>query len=166
MCVNAGITLMLRAVINDLDSESYTDERLEQLIVVAAKFVNADLESSYVISINGPDITPDPIEQSDDMFVNLLVMRAACLVDSGNLRVRAALAGLQATAGPAMLKVGGENFSAYKAILEMGPCALYRQMLQDYKLGSGAMYHGILSPFVSNTFDPESMNFYGGHLRD
>ncbi len=165
MCINASMVLMLRAVINDLDSESFTDERLEQLLAVAAKFVNQDTEASYTVNITSPDITPDPVEVPDEVFVNLTVVKAACMVDQGNLRMKAALAGLSATAGPTKLTVGGENFSAYKDIIALGPCGMYGKMLEDYKLGSGVICHGILSPFISNTFDPSSLSSYSNYDR-
>lgn len=157
MCINASLTLMLRAVLADLDNETYTDERLEQLIVVAAKFVNQDLEASYVVDVTGVDITPDPVDSNDDIFINLTVIKSACLIDHGNLRIKAALAGLEAVAGPARLKVGGDNFAAFRTLVEAGACAMYKTLLQDYKLGSGAICHGILSPFISNTFHPDDL---------
>jgi hypothetical protein len=166
MCINASLVLMLRALINDLDSETYTDNRLEQLVAIAAKFVNQDVEASYVVDIMSPDIVPDPIEVPDEIFSNLTVVKAACLIDQSNLRVKAALAGISASAGPASLSVGGAHFSAFKDIIDKGACHMYKEMLRDYKLGSGAICHGILSPFISNTFDPTSLNFSDYSLRD
>lgn len=157
MCINRSITLMLRAVLADLDNETYEDERLEQLIAVAAKFVNQDLETSYVVDITGSDITPDPVDSNDDLFINLVVVKSACLIDHGNMRIKAALAGLEAVAGPARLKVGGDNFASFRSLVEVGACAMYKTMLQDYKLGSGAICHAVLSPFISNNFDPDDL---------
>lgn len=162
MCINENMTLILRALINDLDNEDYSDERLEQLIAIAARFVIQDTSAAYTADVMSPDITPDPYANNDDIFVNLTVVRAACMVDQGNLRVRAAMAGLSATAGPASLNVGGGNFSAFKDLIALGPCAMYKEMLQDYILGSGVICHGILSPFISNTFDPDN---YRGEYR-
>ncbi len=159
MCINENMTLILRALINDLDSTEYADERLEQLIAIAANFVVQNIQStSYVVNVMGPDITPDPWENGDMTFVNLTVLKAACMIDHGNLRMRAAVAGLSATAGPASLSVGSTNYSAFKDLIGLGPCTLYKEMLQDYILGSGVICHGILSPFISNTFDPENLN--------
>jgi hypothetical protein len=165
MCINASMVLMLRAVINDLDSESFTDERLEQLLAVSAQFVNREAEGTYVINITSPDITPDPVDVPDDAFVNLTVIKAACMVDQGNMRMKAAIAGLSASAGPASMNVGASHFTAYKDIIELGPCAMYQQMLADYKFGSGAICHGILSPFISNTFDPSNLHYNSTHER-
>jgi hypothetical protein len=86
------------------------------------------------------------------------------MVDQGNMRMKAALAGISASAGPVNLSVGGTNFTSYKDIVEMGPCGMYGALLCDYKLGSGAVCHGILSPFISNTFDPSSLSYNQGSL--
>lgn len=160
MCINANIILMIRALINDLDSVSFTDDRLELLAAVAGQYVNQDLETNYTIDILGQDIMPDPVDEHDNIFINLLAVKAACLIDHGNLRMRAALAGLEAKAGFASLKVGGDSFGAYKDIINLGPCGMYVAMLDDYKMGSGSICHFILSPFISNSFDPVNLTFY------
>lgn len=160
MCINESIVITLRAVINDLDSATYSDERLEQLLAVAGNFVLQDTGSTvYTVNIMSPDFTPDPVTNNDITFINLVVVRAACMIDQGNLRVKAALAGLEATAGPTKLSVGGDNFSAYKEIIALGPCSMYTSMLEDYILGGGIVCHGILSPFVSNDYYPYNSNF-------
>lgn len=156
MCINESMVITLRALINDLDATTYSDERLEQLIAVAANFVLQDTQSTvYTVNIMSPDITPDPVTSRDIYFTNLSVVKAACMIDQGNLRVRAAMAGLEALAGPTRLKVGGEGFSAYKEIIALGPCEMYKRMLEDYILGTGLVCHGILSPFVSNDYYPD-----------
>lgn len=159
MCINAEITLMVRTLINDLDSVSYDDERLNQIIAVAAKYVNKEMGTSYVVSVTTPDITPDPVEQSDEAFVNLLVMKTACQIDQGVFRTKAALAGLEARCGPAILKTGG-HLDGFKEILSQGPCALYAAMLRDYRYGSGELCLAVMGPFISNDFDPGTLKRY------
>jgi len=150
------MVITLRALINDLDSATYSDERLERLIAIGANFVLQDTQSTvYTVNIMSPDITPDPVANNDKIFANLSVVRAACMIDSGNLRTKAALAGVEAVAGPTRIKVGDEGVSAYKDIIALGPCAMYKEMLQDYILGTGLVCHGILSPFVSNDYYPD-----------
>lgn len=153
---------MVRAFINDLDESDYefTDERLEQLISVAAKLVNMDLEKTYTINVTSPAITPDPVTELDEIFVNLLVLKSACMIDHGNMRVKAALAGLTAKAGPASISVGGEHFKALQTIVEQGPCKMYAEVLKDYKFGSGVIGHAIMGPFISNTFDPNNLSYF------
>jgi hypothetical protein len=159
MCINETMIITLRAVINDLESATYSDDRLAQLLAISANYVIIDTQTTvYVVDVMSPSITPDPVTRNDLVFTNLTVLRAACMIDQGNLRMRAALAGLEAVAGPTRLKVGGDAFNAYKELLNLGPCALYKKTLEDYILGSGLICHGILSPFVSNTFDASNLN--------
>lgn len=155
MCINSSLVIMLRAIINDLDSETYTDDRLEQLIAVAGMYVNKDLDGTYTIDIASPDITPDPFPD-DIAFFNLLTMKAACLVDQGTFRTQAAMEGLEARCGPATMKVLG-RLAGFKELLSVGPCGAYITMLRDYKAGDPTNYHGILSPFISNDFDPQTL---------
>lgn len=144
---------MLRVLIDDLDSADYTDARLEQLLAVSGKYVNEDIGTSYVINIVTPDISPDPVDVNDNVFVNLNVLKAACLVDQGNMRSKAALSGLEARCGPAVLKTGGV-LEGIKLVLSNGPCASYKELVLNYVVGNGLIGHGVLSPFISNTFDP------------
>lgn len=159
--IDSHIVIMLRTIINDLDDTdyTYTDTRLEQVIGVAAMFVNKDIGGTYVVDVNGPTITPNPVDNHDDLFINLLVIKSACLIDQGTFRTKAAVAGLMAKAGPATLETS-KHLDGFKMILESGPCGTYQAMLTDYKLGSGALCHAILSPFINDNFDPASI---GGH---
>ncbi len=158
MCVNESIIIMVRTLINDLDSESYTDERLSQIIAVSAKYVNKDLERTYIVDILSPDISPDPVDQSDESFINLLVMKTACQIDHGLFRTKASLAGLEARCGPAILKTGG-HLDGFKEILAQGPCALYKEMLRDYKYGDGSLCIAVMGPFTSNEMDPSTLPY-------
>ncbi len=158
MCINESMIITLRALINDLDSETYSDNRLEQILAIAANFVVQDTHTTlYTINIMSPNITPDPVVGNDVVFFNLTVLKAACMLNQGELKNKANMAGLEAVAGPTRLKVGGEGFAAYKELIAIGPCAMYKKMLEDYILGSGLVVHGILSPFVSNTFNPTDL---------
>lgn len=163
MCINQSLVIMLRAIIDDLDSVTYTDSRLEQLLAVAAMYVNKDLDTTYVINIGSPDITPDPFDSSDTAFINLVVIKAACTIDQSAFRVRAATSGLEARCGPAVMKVL-EGSSTYKDLINLGACGTYLNLLRDYKLGTGEACHAILSPFVSDNFDPQDLR-YGGSYR-
>ena len=74
---------MLRVVIDDAGSNpEYTNARLEEVITVAAHFTkkDVDFDNDYTISIADVSITPDPITGKDYPFVNLVTLRAACLL--------------------------------------------------------------------------------------
>ena len=57
------LPLIVRSWINDLsDTPTYSDERIQQLLVVAAQHVvqQVDLTTKYTVNIINPDLSPDP----------------------------------------------------------------------------------------------------------
>ncbi len=154
------MTTLLRVIINDIDSTEYTDARLKTLLVNAAQLVNMDIRPSiaYTVDIVNETLSPDPTEEAskDDIFTNLVVLKAGCLVDHGTYRTKILLAGLSAKLGPAILETGkyADNF---KNLLEVGACEMYRLAKDDYLFGGGNVCRAILSPFVGNDFDPRSL---------
>jgi len=157
MSWNIEMPLIVRSWINDLsDTPTYSDERVQQLIVVAAQYVikDVDLVNNYTINIVNPDISPDPTLLSDkDLdFIGLTSLKASCMLDQSALRTKAATEGIRAALGPAQLSVGG-GLRGYEVILNQGPCALYEKLKDDFQLGNVRAIHAILSPFVGNKFD-------------
>lgn len=160
------IPLIVRNLINDLsDTPTYSDSRLQQLIVIAAQYVimEANLDTSYTTNVATVEIAPDPSAPTtkDITFIGLVSMKAACLLDQSTFRTKAATEGLRAALGPASLSVGG-SLSGYKDILNMGPCKLYDQLLQDHNIGNATAIRAIFSPFVGNNFDPQNLNSSDG----
>lgn len=155
------LVTMVRVLVNDLeDVPVYSDARLEQLIVVAATYVQREiyLPTSYTIGIDTPSISPDPTEAAtlDDDFSAFVVLKAACLVDSSTYRTKVAMEGIKAKLGPAELEVRGGTDAFFK-LMSDGPCQAYQDLKMQYMFGGNGMLrsiHAILSPFVSNTFDP------------
>ena len=157
MSWNVEMPLIVRSWINDLsDTPTYSDERIQQLIVVAAQYViqEVDLRTNYAINVVNPDITPDPtlLEEKDFDFIGLTALKASCILDQSSLRTKAATEGIRAALGPAQLSVGG-GLRGYEVILNQGPCALYTKLREDYQIGKVAAIHAILGPFVGNKFD-------------
>jgi hypothetical protein len=155
------IPIIVRSLINDLaDNPTYSDERVQQLIVVAAQYVTREINllNDYTINIVNPDITPDPtlLETKDLDFISFVALKSACFLDQSSLRTRAANEGIKAALGPASLSVGGN--SSYQFLLANGPCKMYEDLRIDYELGNTSLLRGVLSPFVGNNFDPRSIN--------
>lgn len=146
----------LRILINDMNSSNYTysDDRLEQTLVVAAKLANQEVsfENTYTISIENVTISPDPTDEDDDVFLNMIVLKAACVVDHSTFRTRAATEGIKAQLGPAALQVGG-NLAGFKTLIELGPCATYTQLRDEMLWGNINNVKAIMSPFSSNRAD-------------
>lgn len=168
MSWNIELPLIVRTLINDLsDTPSYSDERILQTIVVAAKYVQFDvvLDHEYQLDIVNPNITPDPTIDNDSIFISLTCLKAACLIDQSALRTKAALEGIRAALGPAQLSVGG-SLAGLKMILEEGPCAAYDELTSHWDVKEATAVRAVLSPFVGNRFDPTSLTYPGDPRRD
>ena len=168
MAWNIELPLIVRTLINDLsDSPTYSDERLLQTIVVAAKYVQFDvvLDHTYQLNVVNPDITPDPTIDDDSIFISLTCLKAACLIDQSALRTKAALEGIRAALGPAQLSVGG-SLAGLKMIIEEGPCAAYDELTSHWDVKEATAIRAVLSPFVGNRFDPTSLTYPGDPRRD
>ena len=154
------LPLMVRILINDLDTQPvYSDERLLQVIVVAAKYVQFDvsLDYQYQVSVSNSTISPDPSDNNDSIFISLVSLKAACIVDQSTLRTKAAMEGIRAALGPASLSVAG-NLEGFKIILEQGPCAAYDELTHYWDVKEATAVRAVLSPFVGNKFDPKFLN--------
>ena len=67
--------------------------------------------------------------------------------------------------GPAKLSVAG-NLEGFRILLEQGPCALYKEFVDDFEIANATNIAAILSPFVGNKFDPRLSNAnLGGFYR-
>jgi hypothetical protein len=168
MSWNIELPIIVRTLINDLsDNPTYSDERLLQILVVAAKYVQFDvvLDYSYVLNITSPDIIPDPTINNDSIFISLVCLKAACMVDQSSVRTKAALEGIRASLGPASLSVGG-SLQGLQMILDHGPCAAYDQLTSHWDVKEATAVRAVLSPFVGNKFDPSSLTYPGDSRRD
>ena len=62
MAWDTTMVTILRTIISDLDASSYSDSRLQQILVVAAQYVQQEISftTTYTVNIDSPDIAPDP----------------------------------------------------------------------------------------------------------
>jgi len=162
------VPIIVRTLVNDMSSTpTYSDERLLQIISVAAKYVQFDvvLDNTYTINVVNPEITPDPTANDDSIFISLVSLKSACLVDQSVLRTKAAMEGIRAALGPAQLSVGG-SLAGLKMIIEEGPCAAYDELTSHWDVREATAIRAILSPFVGNHFDPTSLTYPGDPRRN
>lgn len=143
---------LLRTYINDLDETSprYSDERLEGALVAAARLVVQELtfDNDYAMSVPNVTIAPDPTDAAtrDEAFIDLVTVKAACVLDRG-------AAGL--AAGQAIMVQDGSSrvdlrdaFKANLSLLEKGWCAVYAEMAETYANGTYGSYGiAIMTPF-------------------
>lgn len=160
------IPIMVRTLVNDLsDTPMYSDERLLQVIAVSAKYVQFDvsLDQRYIVDVANPAISPDPTIGDDSIFISLVALKAACIIDQSEYRTKAAMEGIRAVLGPASLAVAGQS-AAWRAILEHGSCASYDELTSHWDVKEATAIRAVLSPFAGNKFDPRNINYsYSDH---
>ena len=154
------LTIITRTLINDLNEPyEYSDSRIQQIISVAGKYVQFDvnLNNTYTIDVVNSNIDPDPTSINDGIFVSLICLKAACIIDQGTLRTKAALEGIRASLGPASLTTAG-TLDGWKTILTHGACALYDELTSHWDVKEATAWAAVLSPFVNNRYDPRYLN--------
>jgi hypothetical protein len=163
MSWSENIIPILRVFINDSNSSAYVydDARLIDILLVGARYIQHDITFpiTYTIDIVNKTITPDP--STDDAFTNFMVVRAACFADFSTFRSHALIDGVTAKLGSASLTVLNRT-KAFKDLITIGPCSLYESMQNDYVYGSGQLCKAVMGPFISNTFNPEWLGWWGG----
>lgn len=154
-------------------TNTYTDKRLEELLITSAYFLPLQVNfiTDYSINVETKTITPDPIsnEQDGREFINFMVLKSACLTDESAFRNAALLQGVTARLGPATIQTSSYGVEL-KELLSKGPCGVLDDLIQKYNFtyeGKGII-RAILSPFVGNDYDPNTADVgsYLNLLRD
>jgi hypothetical protein len=164
------IPTIVRTWINDWDDNpTYSDDRLQQVIVVAGQYVTREinLDTNYECDVLNLTITPDPSLSNtrDEAFISFVSLKSACILDQSTFRTKAASEGIRAGLGAASISVGG-SLKGYKDILDTGPCKMYEKLRMEHEIGNANSIKAILSPFVGNNFDPRYLNTEYARFRD
>lgn len=156
MAWQTEMTTILRTMVNDTSTTpTYTDERLQGCIVVAARLVEMELDFSNVYSgdVVAVDITPDPTDSTsvpptrDENFINLTCCKAASIIDRGSAMAAASQAILvKDSASVIDLR---DVFKAKLALLAKGWSAVYDDMAEEYAniQGAGTIGAVVMGPF-------------------
>jgi hypothetical protein len=161
------LTLIVRTLINDLqDPYDFSNIRIQQVLSVAAKYVQFDvnLDRTYQIDVVNSNILPDPTEENDQIFTSLVCLKAACIIDQGTFRTKAAMEGIKTALGPASLSVGN-SLQGWKTILENGACGMYEELTSHWDVKNASAIAAILSPFTGNNFDPRALSNNNAYYR-
>lgn len=140
---------ILRVYIDDMDKPyRFTDSRLESVIAAGARLVLTDVsdgfDAEYTISMCGPSITPDPSD--DKIFIDLSVLKAACLIDHAEARRAAKNSGFSVKEFSSSIDTKGLADARIK-LLEIGMCKVYEDALFTFQSGQYSSGTAILSPF-------------------
>lgn len=155
------LTNMFRAFIGDIDPANYeySDARVCQLLNTAAFFVSADLCDcpglSLEVDLINSTIDPDPL--TDPILANLIVFRAICMVDIGEVRLKSAIEGVKAVCGPASMGVSS-TASTWNYLFSHGACGTYTKLKEQCcfrkLVQTAAFCKAILAPFSSGCYQP------------
>lgn len=92
MAWNGEMVTIVRHIVNDADEDSYTytDEKIEKVILVAARQVISEVRfpNTYTVSVEGCSLSPDPTLDAslDNPFVHLVCIKAACIIIGGEFK--------------------------------------------------------------------------------
>lgn len=143
------ISAIVRAITGDLtEPYTYCQEKLEELIVIAAQLTRneLDFDTTYTISISELSISPDPTTDRDDAFINLVALKTACLILTGEMKL-AAGRGIKVTDAGASIDLTGE-YNNTKQVTE-SICKSYQEGKLQYMLGNLNGIKAILTPYTS-----------------
>ncbi len=143
----------------------FSDTRIKQVLAVAAKYVQFDvnLDHSYSVDVVNSNIIPDPTQNDDSIFISLVCLKAACIIDQGAFRTKAAIEGIRTALGPASIALSG-TLAGWSSIIEHGACGLYQELTDHWDVKNASAIRAVLSPFVGNKFDPRYL--MRGPIRD
>ena len=143
------MTLIIRHLVNDLDSTSYTftDSRLEEAVLVCAQLLllEVDFESTYTIDVDSMTLNPDPTSSGnkDDSFINLICLSTAQMLLGSELKIHS-LNAISLRDGPSSLDLRG-IVTGLKILFE-DINRRYDEAKMQYKL-NGVVGQAILGPY-------------------
>lgn len=131
-----GLTL-LRHLIDDLgDTPEYADDRLIELLYVAAIYVNLEIGTSYFINLCSQTISPEP----DNSFYTLVAIKSACLLVRST-QSSYAKCDFSVTDGPAKVDLKG-SADKLKASAD-GFCNQYERAKINFLMGNSDFGGGL-----------------------
>ena len=141
--------IIVRYLVNDVDSSDYTfsDNRIETSILVAAQLVinEIDFSQTYTIDIDECSISPDPSSSSnkDNNFINIVSLRAGCIILGSELKTQG-FSAIRVSDGPSSIDMS-RTMDGIK-ILYDEMCTRYEEAKMQYK-ANGVVGEAILSPY-------------------
>ena len=156
------MTSLLRYVINDADetTREFTDERLCSLLVTSAHLTLGvvDFPKDYSVDVSNSGISPDPTAGSrDSSFINLVILKAACLLATGEYR-SSSNQGVVIRDGPS--SVDARGMVAAKKEMMVSTCEKYKKAEFEYRLGNSNAGEAIIGPHRNAVYGGG-----GGHSR-
>jgi len=149
------MTVILRSLINDLDDSNYTytDDRLQTMLLVAARLmlINVDFANVYTIDVTANGLTPDPTDPNyqDDAFVVLTCLRAACIILGNEIKAESGNA-ISIKDGPSAIDLRGVTVTLTTLYKDLS--SRYEELLLEYRAGNSVAGEAILGPYSPGGF--------------
>jgi hypothetical protein len=146
------MVVILRHLVDDIASAIYDNDRLEETIIVAAQLVITEVSfnNTYTIDVDALVLSPDPTENTkDNGFINLVVLKAACIILSGEAKAKA-LESIRITDGPTTIDTSARHKALELRAKEV--CQTYEKAKVQYATGEGSGGVAILTPFTYEGF--------------
>ena len=149
----AEFITLIRVLIDDLSSpQTYNDKRLTQVLAVAAQLVTNELNfpNKFMVDIQALTIEPSPVDRAstrDENFINLVCIKAACLIERGETR-KSVGQGISIRDGSSAIDLRGSMDGRLK-LLEKGWCFVYDETKLQYQTSriGGVAGAAIMTPF-------------------
>jgi hypothetical protein len=138
---------MLRVIIDDNgNNQEYSNSRLEEVIVVAATMTKKeiDFDNDYIISVSNVTISPDPVTNSDDAFVNIVTLKSACLLANSEYKTEA---GRAITVRDGSSAIDNKGVAAAKKVWRDSICEDYSKAEREYRIGNSQAGKSIIGPY-------------------
>lgn len=144
------MTAILRTLVGDLDATVYTDDRLQQILVVGAFQVLRELSftTTYSVSVGSVTLSPDPTltATKDDSFTNLVCLKAAAITDKGSA-IQATRRAISVKDGTSAIDLRGP-LEGWLSLLEKGGwTAAYEKAKLEYQSGQSVAGMAVMTPF-------------------
>ena len=143
------MSIIVRHLINDLDSSNYTftDSRIEESILVSAQLVlhEINFDKTYTIDVDGSSLSPDPTTSGskDNSFINLVSLKSATVLLGSELKTHS-LNAIALKDGPSSLDLRG-IVSSLKILFD-DINKKYDDAKLEYKM-NGIVGQAILGPY-------------------
>lgn len=140
---------LLRLVIADFDQPyKYTDDRLIKLLLASGQLMQSELSFSqpYSIDISTSLLTPDPVLPAtrDDGFINLMVLKAACLL-AGSGIIRGSEQAIDITDNKSRINLTKKLDGVIATIKNF--CDAYNSAKAQYQYKSGIAGQAVIGPY-------------------
>jgi hypothetical protein len=146
------ISTIVRSIINDLDSDSYTysAERIETCILASAvmETLNVPFTNDYTISVETCTLDPDPTAAAtkDDAFITLISLRTACMIIGSEIRSESGNA-ISIKDGPSAIDLRGVSKTLITFYRDL--CDKYEQLVLDYRAGNSIAGQAVTGPIAT-----------------